>query len=224
MSNCLIIYLNSGLGERERLFCLRIAEQTGRHTHALTKIPENLSEFCDENNIDIVFYACDNRRRQIQCVLDASRELRIPYVVITDSMDRLAIPIQHVLAPVSFLEEDIHKTETCLHFGRIIGAEIVLLQAKDYGHKALHHTERIATALEKAELRYRIEAATKDSFGVNMEAAKKSAETDLLIVTASREYGLDDILIGPQERHVIQKSRVPVLLLNPRGDLYSLCD
>ena len=35
---------------------------------------------------------------------------------------------------------------------------------------------------------------------------------------------LDDIIFGPKEQHMVKKSEKPVLLVNPRGDLYALCD
>jgi len=35
---------------------------------------------------------------------------------------------------------------------------------------------------------------------------------------------LDDILFGPPERKAIQRALVPVMLVNPREDLFSLCD
>ena len=54
------------------------------------------------------------------------------------------------------------------------------------------------------------------------EAEKEQA--GMIIVSASRDYGLDDILFGPKEYHVVKKSDIPVLLVNPRGDLYALCD
>ena len=151
--------------------------------------------------------------------------MRIPYVFLTDTMRKLQ-PLHILTAPVTLLEEDVHKAEVCQHLGRYTGTEIVLLKAHDYGHKASQHTERIATALQKAGVSVRIEEAQKDSFKVNIEAAERQREllSDMIVLTASREYGLDDIFFGPQERHALQRSQVPILLLNPRGDLYSLCD
>jgi nucleotide-binding universal stress UspA family protein len=35
---------------------------------------------------------------------------------------------------------------------------------------------------------------------------------------------LDDWLFGPPEQYVIRHSPVPVMLVNPRADLFSLCD
>ena len=53
---------------------------------------------------------------------------------------------------------------------------------------------------------------------------QRDFQHDLLILTASRDYGLDDILFGPPERKAIQRALVPVMLVNPREDLFSLCD
>ena len=73
---------------------------------------------------------------------------------------------------------------------------------------------------------YEIIQAKKDSSKVNREAAERQRDfvADLILLTASREYGLDDWLFGPEERHVIQRALVPVMLVNPREDLFSLCD
>ena len=51
----------------------------------------------------------------------------------------------------------------------------------------------------------------------------KIFDADIAIITASREYGLDDIIFGPKELHIIKKSEIPLMVLNPRGDLYVLC-
>jgi hypothetical protein len=45
----------------------------------------------------------------------------------------------------------------------------------------------------------------------------------MLIISASRDYGLDDIFFGPKELKVIRQSPVPVMVINPRKDLYTLC-
>ena len=36
--------------------------------------------------------------------------------------------------------------------------------------------------------------------------------------------GLDDIIFGPKERKIIKNIDIPTMLINPRGDLYALCD
>ncbi len=68
--------------------------------------------------------------------------------------------------------------------------------------------------------------AQKDSLSIHKELPSRLRDLvpDLMVVTASRDYGLDDLIFGPAERYILLHSQVPVALLNPRGDLFSLCD
>ena len=70
------------------------------------------------------------------------------------------------------------------------------------------------------------EKASTDSFSVEKEAVARAQREGygVVIISASRDYGLDDLLLGPKELHLVRKSTVPLLLVNPRGDLYTLCD
>lgn len=183
-----------------------------------------------DNNDDIRLITCKNDRREVQQQLDACREERRPYVFITSTMQ--VTPLRRILVPVSMLEEETYKAEICTYLARKTGAHIILLQAHDYGSHARQNVQRIVTHIEKisaqqtAPISYEIVMARKDSFSLIKEAAERQRDfqNDLLILTASRDYGLDDILFGPPERHAIRKSPVPVLLVNPREDLFSLCD
>lgn len=182
-------------------------------------------------NDDIVVIRCANRGRDIQKKLNECREERRPYVFVTDTM---VVPqeVKRILVPVSMLEEEVYKVEICTYIARKTGAHIVLLKAKDYGSKAVQNTNRIATHIRSVAERtgtaitYEIMEGKKDSFGVVREASERVRElgADLVVLTASRDYGLDDILFGPPERHAIRRSVCPVMLVNPREDLFSLCD
>lgn len=184
-----------------------------------------LAEVCEQNEVSFLFIQLsDYRKKSIQQYLNACRELRIPYVLFKDKFHNLNL--NQVIVPVNFLEEEVEKAQFAAAFGRFCTSEILILQANDYGSKALRNTERMSELFDKFNLKYSVVKAQKDSFGVDKEAAEKaeSASAGLIIVTASREYGLDDIIFGPNELHLIKKSDVPVLLVNPRGDLYALCD
>ena len=194
---------------------------------------------------DIRYIHCLNRSRIIQQHLNDCRDERRPYVFITDTMplpysstpllpySSTPLPLySRILVPISMLEEEVYKSEICTYLARKTGAEILLLLANDYGTKAKQNLDKIITHIEKvkertgADIRYRVVQAKKNSFNLAKEAVERQSEwkNDLLILTASREYGLDDILFGPPERHAIARSRVPVMLINPRPDLFSLCD
>lgn len=183
-----------------------------------------------DNNEDIKLIECENKARTIQGHLNASREERRPYVFITPTMT--VKPLRRLLVPVSMLEEETYKAEICTYLARKTGAHIILLQANDYGSHARQNVNRIVTHIEKVNERietpvtYEVVMARKDSFSLTKEASERQRDFqhDLLILTASRDYGLDDILFGPPERKAIQRALVPVMLVNPREDLFSLCD
>ena len=187
-----------------------------------------------ENNDDIKLIECENNKRVIQRHLNECREERRPYVFVTPTMT--VKPLRRLLVPVSMLEEETYKAEICTYIARKTGAHIILLQANDYGSHAKQNVNRIVTHINKVNERlkteeagpisYEIVLARKDSFSLIQEAAERQRDFqhDLLILTASRDYGLDDLLFGPPERKAIQRALVPVMLVNPREDLFSLCD
>ena len=190
-----------------------------------------------ENNDDIRVEHCDGTRRGVQHVLDACREERRPYVIINRSAQQsCSSGVQNdsivfsILIPVTMLEEEVYKAEICTYLARKTGAHLILLRANDYGSKAAKNTQRIITHIQTIAERtgdtitYEERVAKGDSFHIHKELHNYPDDFQLILLTASREYGLDDWLFGPPEQYVIRKSSVPVMLVNPRADLFSLCD
>ena len=203
---------------------------------------------------DIRVEHCDGSRRGVQQVLDACREERRPYLVIKEqgtkskdislttdqtnqnSLDSwFLVPGSSILVPITMLEEEVYKAEICTYLARKTGAHLILLRANDYGSKAIKNTQRIITHIQTIAERtgetitYEERIAQGDSFHIHKElhtipSLEGEARWGLILLTASREYGLDDWLFGPPEQYVIRKSQVPVMLVNPRADLFSLCD
>ena len=140
-----------------------------------------------------------------------------------------------ILVPITMLEEEVYKAEICTYLARKTGAHLILLRANDYGSKATKNTQRIITHIQTIAERtgetitYEERVAKGDSFHIHKELhtippLEGEARWGLILLTASREYGLDDWLFGPPEQYVIRHSQVPVMLVNPRADLFSLCD
>lgn len=189
-----------------------------------------------DNNEDIRIEHCEGSRRSIQQVLDACREERRPYVLIKKDLKEHS-KLATILVPITMLEEEVYKAEICTYLARKTGAHIILLRANDYGSKAKRNTQRIITHIRTIcertgnKITYEEQVAKGDSFHIHKELAsisynlqEKDKEGVLILLTASREYGLDDWLFGPPEQYVIRHSSVPVMLVNPRSDLFSLCD
>ena len=206
------------------------------------------------NTEDIRVEHCDGTRRGVQRALDVCREERRPYLVIKNYElgiknyssknieDYSKFKIQNsklstILVPVTMLEEEVYKAEICTYLARKTGAHLILLRANDYGSKAKRNTQRIITHIQTIAERtgetitYEERVAKGDSFHIHKELPVLSSTLQggdrggiLILLTASREYGLDDWLFGPPEQYVIRHSAVPVMLVNPRADLFSLCD
>lgn len=186
---------------------------------------------------DIRVERCDGSRRDVQRVLDTCREERRPYLVMKES-PLLLTHDSTILVPVTMLEEEVYKAEICTYLARKTGAHLILLCANDYGSKAKRNTQRIIAHIQTIAERtgetitYEERTSKGDSFHIHKELHHyiASLNTDsqphgaLILLTASREYGLDDWLFGPPEQYVIRHSQVPVMLINPRADLFSLCD
>ena len=184
---------------------------------------------------------CDSSRRDIQRVLDTCREERRPYLVIKNNgsaqqcccsevQGGKSLELTRILVPVSMLEEEVYKAEICTYLARKTGAHLILLRARDYGSKAQQNMQRIITHIQTVaertgeKISYEEQVAKRDSFAFHKDFHSDEWAHDLLLLTASREYGLDDWLFGPPELYAIRKSKVPVMLVNPRADLFSLCD
>ena len=203
------------------------------------------------NTEDIRVEHCDGTRRGVQRALDVCREERRPYLIIknvelriknyssADIEDQSKFKIQNskltsILVPITMLEEEVYKAEICTYLARKTGAHLILLRANDYGSKAKRNTQRIITHIQTIVERtgetitYEERVAKGDSFHIHKELHQSPIANNqypsLILLTASREYGLDDWLFGPPEHYVIRHSQVPVMLVNPRADLFSLCD
>ena len=186
---------------------------------------KSLVEVCEAEEASFLFIQLpDGQTNSIRRLLNDCRELRIPYLFYKDSFS--ALDLTKVILPIGFLEEELEKAQFAAAFGRFCGSEVKMLLANDYGSKAATNADKMKELFDKFDFKYSLEKATKDSFKVEAESIQvaEKEQAGMIIVSASRDYGLDDILFGPKEYHVVKKSAVLVLLVNPRGDLYALCD
>lgn len=163
------------------------------------------------------------KNSQIQPYLNACRHLRIPYCFVKPEQK---IDFSHVAVPVTFLTEEKEKAPFVALFGRFWGSQIAIFEPKDYGTKAKKNVEAITALFDSLQLKYTIAKGKKDSFGIEKEVvlAAPTLNFGVVVVSASREYGLDDLIFGSKEKKILQKSEIPVMLINPRADLYTLCD
>jgi nucleotide-binding universal stress UspA family protein len=185
---------------------------------------KNLTQTLEEAEASMIVFELSTVKPfdKISYLLKLCRELRIPYIFVKEDQE---IKFDKVIVPVAFLVEEKEKGRFANNLGRFMKSEIILFPANDYGSKAQNNCNAMKSLMDKYETKYTEIKAKKDSFKVEMEAilTAEDYEANLAIVTASREYGLDDIIFGPKELKIIRNAEIPVMLLNPRGDLYVLC-
>lgn len=187
-----------------------------------------LPDVCDtsertETPIIFVETAKNSKFSKVMTIFKAFRNLRIPYVIIKE--DCQEINFTEILVPVTYLPEEKEKAPYSCNMGRFLHSRITVLQAKDYGSKTPANVKAITGFYDKFNLDYTVRQATKDSFKVEMEAVQLAKETNagMVVISTSRDYGLDDLIFGPKEEHIYKISTKPLMCINPRGDLYVLC-
>ena len=159
----------------------------------------------------------------VMTIFKAFRGLRIPYVIIKENCEK--IDFSNILVPVTYLPEEKEKAPYSCNMGRFLRSNIIVLQAKDYGSKTPANVKAITAFYDKFNLRYTVRQASKDSYKVEKEAVMKAKAENagMVVISTSRDYGLDDMIFGPKEEHLFKIAEVPLMCINPRGDLYVLC-
>lgn len=186
------------------------------------KRDEDFTEFMEQTEASMLIFQVEDNRRQVMSCLKLCRGLRIPYFFCRDEHK---VNFSRILVPVTFLIEDTEKGPFASSFGIFFKAHVSLFKPKDYGSRAQKTIDKIDVLLDKASVKHDVLQGEKDSFKVEREAAElaMSKGYDLVICSASREYGIDDIVFGPKELKIVRNSSVPIMLINPRSDLYTLC-
>lgn len=186
---------------------------------------ESLVDFCEAKEVALlVIQLAGTKAKAIRWNLKMCRELRIPYLFY--KTDFPILKLAAILVPVGYLEEEYEKVHFASAFARFCGSNIVLLKANDYGSKAATTVYKMMALFDKFQLNYVLQKAASGSHKLDKEAINLAGKEhfDMVLVSASRQYGLDDVIFGSKEYHLLKKTSVPLLLINPRNDLYTLCD
>lgn len=166
----------------------------------------------------------DEDRISLNNQLKLCKDLRIPYLFVSKLGLQLTT-ISKAIVPVGFLMEEKEKGPWANSFGKFFNTEILLLEPLDRGSKAQKNSKFLQRLLLGFKQPFSVIKGKKNSFKIEKEGVLIAEEQDaeIVFITASRDYGLDDLFFGTKEYHILRKSKVPVMVLNPRGDIYVLC-
>lgn len=165
-------------------------------------------------------------KKELKNYLALCRELRVPYILVKE-WESIAASIDLIYAPIGYLVEEKEKGKWTGSFNKFIQSQIVFLQPKDRGTRAARNLKFITDLMDKRQSPYSVVQGLKPTHKSPFEALQLMSNHEkknaMLMLSSSREYGLDDIVFGPREFHVVKKASMPVMLINPRDDIYMLC-
>lgn len=188
---------------------------------------EDFAAFCDAEDVVFVVFSLEERKASKQDTkrfLRLARELRIPYLFTKNYLPQNG-DINSVLAPITYLPEEKEKAPWATHFGKFGHCTTHILAPNDKGSRAKKNVAFAQKLLSAEKCTFKTHNGTKRSYSNWKEIITYAnrLKVSIILYSASREYSLDDLFFGPYEQKLILKSDIPVLLINPRDDLYVLC-
>ncbi len=157
------------------------------------------------------------------------RNLRVPVIVVHDEMPRKGF-FGGMVLPLDFNRESKEKSAWAGHISALNKTKVTIL-TRNYKDSYFAASLRSNMALviklyANLDVNYQMvnEADIKcdiDKYAVDYAWYNKG---DMVVIMATKEVAVDDLLFGLKEKKIIDnKYKLPVMLINPRDDLYLPC-
>ncbi len=162
--------------------------------------------------------------------LQALKQSTIPFLFVS-SADELHAQYRHCILPVDYRPEIKDAAIWASYFGRFNSSNILLLKASDkeatQQNAINQHTQKITSLMNKTGVVSSINKSHCSSWGIQKGALERCLETSnsFLVLLGSRNDSLLDRIIGSPEKRILKRAHgVPVLCVNPRRNIYVMCD
>lgn len=157
------------------------------------------------------------------------RDLRIPLLVVHNKTPDPTL-FNRIILPVDFTRESKEKASWAAYFGKRNQAQVTLVHTeyRDGFFSAqlknnLLLITKLFASLQTSFTIHKVEKAKPDIDRYALTVAKMKG-AGLLIITATKDWGIEDFILGPVEQKIItNEDQLPVMLVNPRDDLYVPC-
>jgi hypothetical protein len=199
------------------------------------KVPGIIESIIERINAIVVVAGLNTINRKVTDYFTPSRlvadyrTLRIPLLVVQNKMPDAKV-FDHIILPVDFNRESKEKASWAGYLGKL-NKSFITVTHTDYRDgflgvqlrnnlmlvKKLFTTLGTPNEFHKAEkVRYGI-----DRYSV---AYAKMRKAGMIIITTTKEWGIDDYILGPVEKRIIcNEDQLPVMMINPRDDLFVPC-
>jgi hypothetical protein len=157
-------------------------------------------------------------------------ESPVPFLFVSESNGEVS-NFKKLVLPVDLRKENSDSALWCSYFGRFNNSGIVVVAAndknKDEQKQVTLNTMLVKKLFGKFKIDNKIFRGTHSSLRNTFEGFELavSSGSDLLVILGSSTITPLDLLIGLPEQKIIKRAgNLPVLVVNPRRDNYSLCD
>lgn len=216
----------------------RLQQESGLKVNAYVmrgKVPDIIGNIIERINAIVVVAGLNTINRRPSDYFTPSRlvadyrTLRIPLLVVQNKMPDFRV-FDHIILPIDFNRESKEKASWAGYLGKL-NQSFVTVTHTDYRDgflavqlrnnlmlvKKLFTTLGTLNEFHKAErVRYGI-----DRYSV---AYAKMRKAGMIIITTTKEWGIDDYILGPVEKRIIcNEDQLPVMMINPRDDLFVPC-
>jgi len=195
----------------------------------LTSLPTLLNAVAVVTQVDAhAAYRSPMHRRQL---LNNFSECKTAFLIVQAPLPTDRLPLHHVALSVDFKKESKDKYIWTSYFARFNGSVIHTLYY-DYKDEFLKNKwysnmKFLHKFFSSLNLTFLPHIMPSESTYTDINALRYAAQQgyDLLISVTTKERDAIEFFIGTQEQRLIVNSeQMPVLFLNPREDLYVLCD
>lgn len=180
----------------------------------------------------IVSYRDDEKNHDFhpKNLLKLFKKSRIPYLFVNKDIEDADF-YKKIILPIDSTKESKEKVLWASYFSRFNEAVIKVITPKvkdEYFVRQLNNNQKfIKKIFANFEVDFEIVNTSEKESTIDMKAVNIANEekAGLVIVLATKSYSLFDYFRGPKElQTILNQWKIPVMCLNPRDDLYVLCD
>nr|MBD3621951.1 universal stress protein [Sunxiuqinia sp.] len=189
-------------------------------------LPDCISRIAEQYDGIMLVLTSEN----VKAKLPALQVSQIPFLFVNGYQPE-SLRYKNVLLPVDFRKVMKDTSLWASYFARFNKADVTVFPAmeknKDHAVMIRKNVKFIKHLLTNLKLDFQISNSGKGSFGLPFDALQRcqNEKHDLLIIPSSKNISLIDLIIGLPEAKIIKKANhLPVLCINPKRDMYILCD
>jgi hypothetical protein len=193
----------------------------------LTGKPENFIEDLADKHEAVLIITRNSMFNKLSQALKVSP---IPILFVNERQTEIP-DYKKIVLPIDLRKETKDAVLWASYFARFNNSGINVLAATDKNKENIRSVAKnilsIKNLFSKLNIAVKVFKGKQNSLNIQFEALElaQSSRADLVIVLGSSYISFIDLLIGLPEKKMIKKAEeLPILIINPRKDMYILCD